>query len=120
MEIKNKLQNSEQLDGWTTNHKGFVYYKGTLAIADSLDPQETLMTEAYQSKFVIHPGSTKMYQDLKRQYWWKHMRRDITHDIPTGESQAPETFRFATTTIGARMEVGQDHRFHDGVTNDIP
>ena len=43
-----------------------MYYKGRLAIADSPDLREALMTEAHQSKFVIHPESTKMYQDMKR------------------------------------------------------
>ena len=35
------------------------------------------MIEAHKSKFVVHPGSTKMYQDLKRQYWWEGMKKDV-------------------------------------------
>ena len=35
------------------------------------------MTEAHRSKFVINLGSTKMYQDMKRQYWRKGMKKDI-------------------------------------------
>ena len=35
------------------------------------------MMEAHWSKFAIHPGSTKMYQDMKRQYWWKGMKRNV-------------------------------------------
>ncbi|MGV8048479.1 integrase zinc binding domain-containing protein, partial [Mycobacterium kansasii] len=35
------------------------------------------MTEAHHSKLAIHPGSTKMYNDVKRQYWWSNMKRDI-------------------------------------------
>jgi hypothetical protein len=37
------------------------------------------MREAHESRYSIHPGSTKMYKDLKRRYWWKDMRRDIAH-----------------------------------------
>jgi hypothetical protein len=33
--------------------------------------------EAHQSKFSIHPGSTKMYQDLKQNFWWSNMKADI-------------------------------------------
>jgi hypothetical protein len=29
------------------------------------------------SKFSIHPGSTKMYQDLRRNFWWTRMNREI-------------------------------------------
>ena len=42
-----------------------MYYKGRLAIADSPDLQEALMVEVHQSKSAIHPGNTKMYQDMK-------------------------------------------------------
>ena len=39
------------------------------------------MIEAHRSKFVVHPGSTKMYQDLKRQYWWEGMKRDVANFV---------------------------------------
>ena len=35
------------------------------------------MREAHSSRYSIHPGSTKMYQDLKRNFWWPDMKRDI-------------------------------------------
>jgi hypothetical protein len=35
------------------------------------------MDEAHLSKFSIHPGSTKMYQDLKQSFWWTRMRQEI-------------------------------------------
>nr|GFC47670.1 reverse transcriptase domain-containing protein [Tanacetum cinerariifolium] len=31
-----------------------------------------------KSKYSIHPGSEKMYQDLKKLYWWLNMKADIT------------------------------------------
>jgi hypothetical protein len=33
--------------------------------------------EAHLSKFSIHPGRTKMYQDLKENVWWSNMKVDI-------------------------------------------
>ena len=35
------------------------------------------MIEGHSSKFVLHPESIKMYQDMKRQYWWKGVKRDV-------------------------------------------
>jgi len=35
------------------------------------------LDEAHKGAFTIHPGSSKMYQDLKRDYWWSGMKRDI-------------------------------------------
>ena len=67
-DIWNRLQNGEQIAGWSTNQEVFLYYKGRLVIADSLDFREALMTKVHRSKFAIRPGSTKMYQDMKHHY----------------------------------------------------
>ncbi|GJW49642.1 putative reverse transcriptase domain-containing protein, partial [Tanacetum coccineum] len=36
-----------------------------------------IMHESYKSKYSIHPGSDKMYQDMKKLYWWPNMKADI-------------------------------------------
>ncbi|GKB75555.1 putative reverse transcriptase domain-containing protein [Tanacetum coccineum] len=36
-----------------------------------------VMQESHKSKYSIHPGSDKMYQDLKLLYWWPNMKADI-------------------------------------------
>ena len=36
-----------------------------------------IVTEAYGSKYSIHPGSTKIYHDLKQIFWWDCMKKDI-------------------------------------------
>ncbi|CAH1431389.1 unnamed protein product [Lactuca virosa] len=35
------------------------------------------MDEAHKSRFSIHPGATKMYRDLRPDYWWPCMKRDV-------------------------------------------
>ncbi|GKA92232.1 retrovirus-related pol polyprotein from transposon TNT 1-94 [Tanacetum coccineum] len=35
------------------------------------------MHESHKSKYSIHPGSDKMYQDMKKLYWWPNMKADI-------------------------------------------
>ncbi|GKE00075.1 putative reverse transcriptase domain-containing protein [Tanacetum coccineum] len=37
-----------------------------------------VMHESYKSKYSIYPGSEKMYQDMKKLYWWPNMKADIT------------------------------------------
>ncbi|GJW16377.1 hypothetical protein Tco_0020510 [Tanacetum coccineum] len=36
-----------------------------------------IMHESHKSKYLIHPGSDKMYQDLKKLYWWPNMKAEI-------------------------------------------
>jgi hypothetical protein len=37
--------------------------------------------EAHESAYSIHPGSTKMYLDLKQKYWWVRMKRDVAEYV---------------------------------------
>ena len=48
-----------------------------------LDPKlrEIILKEAHNSQFSIHPGSTKMYQDLKKRLWWSQMKREIAEFV---------------------------------------
>ncbi|GJT13499.1 retrovirus-related pol polyprotein from transposon TNT 1-94 [Tanacetum coccineum] len=39
--------------------------------------RELIMNESHKSKYLIHPGSDKMYQDLKKLYWWPNMKAEI-------------------------------------------
>ncbi|GJT19039.1 putative reverse transcriptase domain-containing protein [Tanacetum coccineum] len=39
--------------------------------------RDLVMHESHKSKYSIHPGSDKMYQDLKPLYWWPNMKADI-------------------------------------------
>nr|GEX50586.1 putative reverse transcriptase domain-containing protein [Tanacetum cinerariifolium] len=42
------------------------------------DLRALIMHESHKSKYSIHPGSDKMYQDLKKLYWWPNMKAEIT------------------------------------------
>nr|GFA05266.1 putative reverse transcriptase domain-containing protein [Tanacetum cinerariifolium] len=41
------------------------------------DLRALIMHESHKSKYSIHPGSNKMYQDLKRLYWWPNKKTEI-------------------------------------------
>nr|GEY92663.1 putative reverse transcriptase domain-containing protein [Tanacetum cinerariifolium] len=41
------------------------------------DLQTVIMHESHKSKYSIHPGSDKMYQDMKKLYWWPNVKADI-------------------------------------------
>ncbi|GJT57157.1 putative reverse transcriptase domain-containing protein [Tanacetum coccineum] len=67
--------------------------------------RELIMHESHKSKYSIHSGSDKMYQDLKKLYWWPNMKAEIAtyvskcltcakvkaeHQKPSGLLQQPE------------------------------
>ncbi|GJT78247.1 putative reverse transcriptase domain-containing protein [Tanacetum coccineum] len=41
------------------------------------DLRTVIMHESHKSKYSIHPGSDKMYQDMRKLYWWPNMKADI-------------------------------------------
>nr|GEX22701.1 putative reverse transcriptase domain-containing protein [Tanacetum cinerariifolium] len=41
------------------------------------DLRTVIMHESHKSKYSIHPGSEKMYQDIKKLYWWPNIKADI-------------------------------------------
>nr|GEV50390.1 putative reverse transcriptase domain-containing protein [Tanacetum cinerariifolium] len=42
------------------------------------DLRVLIMHESHKLKYSIHPGSDKMYQNLKKLYWWPNMKAEIT------------------------------------------
>ena len=46
---------------WTPKHGGF---------------RDLVMTEAHNTRYSVHPGSDKMYLDLKKLYWWPNMKAE--------------------------------------------
>ncbi|GKE86485.1 putative reverse transcriptase domain-containing protein [Tanacetum coccineum] len=58
------------------DNRGIKTRQGRIYILFQSNVKELLLEEAHKSKYSIHPGATKMYLDLKRNYWWPGMKRD--------------------------------------------
>nr|GFA64795.1 reverse transcriptase domain-containing protein [Tanacetum cinerariifolium] len=57
--------------------KVIAYASRQLKIPRIGDLRALIMHESHKTKYSIHPGSNKMYQDLKRLYWWPNMKAEI-------------------------------------------
>ncbi|GJY51892.1 putative reverse transcriptase domain-containing protein [Tanacetum coccineum] len=56
---------------------GTLYFNGRSWLPCYGDLRTVIMHESHKSKYSIHPGSYKMYQDMKKLYWWPIMKADI-------------------------------------------
>ncbi|WVZ63722.1 hypothetical protein U9M48_013330 [Paspalum notatum var. saurae] len=65
------------LQDFRIDDRGTIWLKGHLCVPLDEGIRESILTEAHCTKYSIHPGSTKMYQDLKKLFWWRRMKRDI-------------------------------------------
>ncbi|KAI3725446.1 hypothetical protein L1987_65234 [Smallanthus sonchifolius] len=60
-----------------SKHNSLLYYLNRIWIPERDDLHAILMNEAHKTRYSIHPGVDKMYQDLRQQYWWPGMKKDI-------------------------------------------
>jgi hypothetical protein len=51
------------------DEQGTIGFKNRICVPDIDSLRETILKEAHDLVYSIHPGSTKMYQDLKQKYW---------------------------------------------------
>jgi hypothetical protein len=56
---------------------GVLWFKDHLVVPKDFELLHKIMDEAHCSRYSIHPGTNKMYQDLKKNFWWRRMKREI-------------------------------------------
>ena len=56
---------------------GTIFLRGRLCVPQKAIVKMEILREAHRSPYTVHPGETKMYQDLKQSFWWKRIRVDI-------------------------------------------
>ena len=56
---------------------GVLWLQDRLCVPNIPELKKELPKEAYDLTLITHPRSTKMYQALKRHYWWIGMKRHI-------------------------------------------
>ena len=63
--------------------EGILKYQNRVVVPKDETLKKEILEEAHRSKYMIHPGSSKMYQDLRRLYWWDNMKREIARYVQT-------------------------------------
>ena len=75
--IRDQVQSGTGDEGWTVHANGSLRYRGRVVVPHLTDLREEILREFHCSRFAVHPGGTKVYQDLRRQYYWSGMKRHI-------------------------------------------
>jgi hypothetical protein len=79
-EIKDLMAEGRGPD-FTEDEQGTIWFKNMICVPEIDNLRETILKEAHDSAYSIHPSSTKMYQDLKQNYWWYGMKRDVASHV---------------------------------------
>jgi hypothetical protein len=63
------------------DNQGVLWFKDRIVVPTDAELRQQILDETHLSRYSIHPGSTKMYQDLKQHYWWTKMKIEIAHYV---------------------------------------
>jgi hypothetical protein len=63
--------------------EGVVWFKDRMCVPDIKLIQEPILKEAHETCYSIHPSSEKMYQAMKKRFWWYGMKRTIAEYVMT-------------------------------------
>jgi len=56
---------------------GIIKFRDRICIPAKEELRKMIMEEAHKSSLSIHSGATKMYQDLKKMFWWSGMKKVV-------------------------------------------
>jgi len=63
--------------GFTIDDNIILWFGKRICVPEVKAIRDKILREAHESAYSIHPGSTKMYLDLKQKYWWYGLKRDV-------------------------------------------
>ncbi|KAL5578005.1 hypothetical protein UlMin_019704 [Ulmus minor] len=111
MRLKERVLEGKDAD-FSVSTYGILHCKGRLCIPDDAQFKDQLLSEAHATPYSVHPGATKMYQDLKERFWWSGMKKEVAeyvakcltcqkikaeHQRPRGELQPLEILDYQAT-----------------------
>jgi hypothetical protein len=80
--IKRRMQDGDlKVVRFREDAKGTLWFKERLVVPRREALKKKILDEAHMSRYSIHPRSSKMYHDLRQQFWWKRMKRETARYV---------------------------------------
>ena len=89
MQIRNAQKEDIHLQEWMNRRDkgkekdfyrdatGLIRFRRRVCVPQMDEIKQMILEEAHQSRLSFHPGTTKMYHDLKENFWWHGMKKDV-------------------------------------------
>jgi hypothetical protein len=61
--------------------EGVLWFKDRLVVPKKATLKKNILDEAHTLRYSIHSGSTKMYHDLRQQFWWTRMKHETARYV---------------------------------------
>ncbi|XP_050878353.1 uncharacterized protein LOC127082171 [Lathyrus oleraceus] len=69
--------NQSEDEEFRVDENGILKFKNRVCVCDVPELKKTTFEESHRRSLSIHPKVTKIYQDLKKTFWWSEMKRDV-------------------------------------------
>jgi hypothetical protein len=80
--IKRRLiEGDTKVNYFCVDEEGTPWFKDRLVVLKNHELRKQIFDEAHTSKYSIHPDNTKMYHDLKVQFWWTRMKHETARYV---------------------------------------
>ncbi|WVZ63933.1 LOW QUALITY PROTEIN: hypothetical protein U9M48_013523 [Paspalum notatum var. saurae] len=79
-EIREQIKVGKALH-FREDEQSTVWYKNRICVPDVDSIKKLILSEAHDTAYSIHSGSTKMYHDLKERFWWYGMKRAVAEYV---------------------------------------
>ena len=73
--LRDRVQSGVGDEGCVIHTNGSLRYRGQVVVPQLTNLREEILREFHCSRFFMHPSGTKIYCDLRRQYYWSGMKR---------------------------------------------
>ncbi|KAK4411556.1 Transposon Ty3-I Gag-Pol polyprotein [Sesamum angolense] len=78
--MKTKVQEGKN-NQFIIQDDGMLLNGKRICVPDVEELRTEIMHEAHYAPYAMHPGSTKMYRDLRPYYWWPTMKKDVAEFV---------------------------------------
>ncbi|PNX73284.1 retrotransposon-related protein, partial [Trifolium pratense] len=63
------------------DENGVIRFRDRVCVPNVPELKKRILEEGHRSGLSIHPGATKMYQDLKKLFWWPGMKKEVAEFV---------------------------------------
>ncbi|KAA3470440.1 DNA/RNA polymerases superfamily protein [Gossypium australe] len=69
------------LEDYSVNGDGVLCFGGRVCMPEDVELRQKILRESHSCPYAMHPGGSKLYRDLRDQFWWPGLKREVTEFV---------------------------------------
>ncbi|KAA3480560.1 DNA/RNA polymerases superfamily protein [Gossypium australe] len=69
------------LEDYSLSRDGVLCFQGRARIPKDVELRQRILWDAHSSPYAMHPRGSKMYRDLREQFWWPGLKREVSEFV---------------------------------------